>query len=122
MSGAGKYLKEKNPNIKVIALDSINSWYHTKGHPKPYKIEGIGIDFASPVLNTKVIDEFIGVGDDNALNMLKVMAHEYGILIGPSSGAVAYGAHEYAKTLPSDAVCVAIFGDSGRAYLTKNFY
>ncbi|MGE0206636.1 MAG: PLP-dependent cysteine synthase family protein [Candidatus Babeliales bacterium] len=122
ISGAGRYLKEKNPSIKVIALDSENSWYLTKGNPKPYKIEGIGIDFDSPVLNKTVIDEIIGVSDDHALTMLKTLALNHGLLVGPSSGAVAYAASQYAKNLPNDALCVMIFGDSGRAYLTKNFY
>ncbi|MGB8467489.1 MAG: cysteine synthase family protein [Candidatus Babeliales bacterium] len=122
VSGVGRYLKEKNPAIKIIALDSANSWHATQGNPKPYTVEGIGIDFASPVLNKSVIDEIIGVTDVDALAMLKTMARTHGLLLGPSSGAVAYGAYQYAKTLPAGAVCVAIFGDSGRAYLTKNFY
>jgi cystathionine beta-synthase len=122
MSGLGKYLKEKNPQIKVIALDSVNSWRSTNGNPKPYKIEGIGVDFASPVLDYSVIDEFIGVSDEDGLGMLKVMAREHGLLIGPSSGAVAYAAYEYSNTLAPTDVAVMIFGDSGRAYLTKDFY
>jgi len=122
MSGLGKYLKEKNPNVKVIALDSINSWRATNGNPKPYKIEGIGVDFASPVLDYSSIDQFIGVSDEDGLGMLKDMAHNHGLLIGPSSGAVAFATREYCKDLPKDALAVMIMGDSGRAYLTKNFY
>ncbi|MBI2775146.1 cysteine synthase family protein [Candidatus Dependentiae bacterium] len=122
MSGLGKYLKEKNPNVKVIALDSINSWRSTNGNPKPYKIEGIGVDFASPVLDYSVIDEFVGVSDEDGLGMLKTMARHHGLLIGPSSGAVAYAACEYSKKLKATDVGVMIFGDSGRAYLTKDFY
>lgn len=122
VSGAGKYLKEKNPAIKVIAFDSENSWRSTKGHPKPYKIEGIGIDFDSPVLNKEVIDEIRTVSDEHAMAMLKTLATQHGLLVGPSSGAVAYAAREYTKQLDADAITVMIFGDSGRAYLTKNFY
>jgi cystathionine beta-synthase len=122
ISGVGKYLKEKNPAIKVLAVDSDTSWRTTNGNPRPYKVEGMGIDFETPVLNKAVIDEYLPVSDDNALNMLKVMASRYGLLIGPSSGAVAHAAAEYAKTLKTDDVLVMIFGDSGRAYLTKNFY
>ncbi|MDR3551331.1 MAG: cysteine synthase family protein [Candidatus Babeliales bacterium] len=122
ISGAGLYLKEQNPAIKVLAVDSINSFRTTKGHPKPYKIEGMGVDFDSPVLNHSIIDEFLTVSDDDGLGMLKTLAHKHAILAGPSSGAAAWAAQEYAKTLKSGDLVVAIFGDSGRAYLTKNFY
>lgn len=122
VSGAGRYLKEQNPNIKVIAVDSVHSFHATKGNPKPYKVEGMGIDFVNEVLNPAVIDEFFNVTDDHALDMLKHLAHNYGFLVGPSSGAVAYAAQEIAKHIPADSLGVAIFGDSGRAYLTKNFY
>ena len=123
ISGVGKYLKERNPNAKVLAVDSDTSWRTTKGHPKPYKVEGMGIDFETPVLNKAVIDDYLAVSDDNALGMLKTMAKDYGLLVGPSSGAVAYAAQEYAKKHFKDGdMGVIIFGDSGRAYLTKNFY
>lgn len=122
ISGAGRYLKEKNPNVKVIALDSSNSWYSTKGNPKPYKVEGMGIDFESPVFEKDIVDEIIPIDDDDALSILKTLAHKHGLLVGPSSGAVAYGAFTYAKKLKQDDVAVMIFGDSGRAYLSKNFY
>jgi cystathionine beta-synthase len=122
MSGLGKYLKEKNPAVKVLAMDALTSWRATNGHPQPYKIEGLGVDFSSPVLNYSVIDEFIGVSDDDGLGMLKIMARDHGLLVGPSSGAVAWAAYEYSKKLTADAVVVMILGDSGRAYLTKDFY
>lgn len=122
ISGVGRFLKEKNPNIKVIACDSNNSWFSTKGHPQPYKLEGIGIDFDSPVLRKDVIDEYIQVKDDDAIAMLRYLAQKKGFLVGPSSGATAYATQQYTKNLPADAVVVTIFGDSGRAYLTKNFY
>lgn len=123
VSGVGKYLKEKNPSITVCAIDSDVSWRSTKGNPKPYKVEGMGIDFETPVLNKAIIDEYLPVSDDQALGMLKIMAARYGLLVGPSSGAVAYAAYDYAKKHFRDTDRgVIIFGDSGRAYLTKNFY
>jgi len=122
ITGAGRYLKEQNKKVKVIALDSINSFRATGGNPKPYKVEGMGIDFESPVIDYSVIDEVLPVSDDNALAMLKTLATQHGLLVGPSSGAVAYGAYTYAKNLTKDDIVVMIFGDSGRAYLTKNFY
>lgn len=122
VSGAGRYLKEQNPAIKVLAMDSDTSFRTTNGNPKPYKVEGMGVDWVSPVLEHAIIDEFIPVSDDNALGMLKTMAHQHGMLIGPSSGAVAYAAQQYAKTMQKGDLGVMVFGDSGRAYLTRNFY
>lgn len=123
ISGAGRYLKEQNPNVKVLAVDSVNSFRATNGHPKPYKVEGMGIDFVSPVLNKEIIDQYLEVSDEQALGMLPHLARKYGLLVGPSSGAVVFAAHDYAKKHmgPND-LGVMICGDSGRAYLTKNFY
>lgn len=122
ISGAGKFLKEQNPNVKVIAVDVDTSFHATGGHPKPYKMEGIGIDFKSPCLDESVIDEFLLVSDKDGLDMLKTMASKYGFLIGTSSGAVAYAVHSYLGKLMKDDVVVMIFGDSGRAYLSKDYY
>ncbi len=121
ISGAGKFLKEQKKDLQVICLDSIHSFRATKGNPKPYKVEGMGVDFDNKVLNNAVIDEFYCVTDDQALDMLKPMATQHGFLIGPSSGAVAYAVKEYSKKLSKDDVVVMIFGDSGRAYLSKYF-
>jgi len=120
--GSGKFLKEMNPEIKVIALDSENSWYSTHGKPKPYKLEGIGMDFSSPIFEKEIVDDVIPVSDKNAISTLKKLANEHGLLLGPSSGAVAHGAFEYAKKLNPENIVVMVFGDSGRAYLTKEFY
>jgi len=123
ISGAGRYLKEQNPDIKILAVDSINSFRSTNGHPKPYKVEGMGIDFVSPVLNKEIIDDYLEVSDEQALGMLPHLAKNYGLLVGPSSGAVVSAAHDYAiKHMGPNDLGVMICGDSGRAYLTKNFY
>jgi cystathionine beta-synthase len=123
VSGVGKYLKEQNHQIKVLAIDMASSFRATKGNPKSYKIEGIGIDFETPVLNEAVIDEFLLVNDEQGLGMLKPLAKNYGLLVGLSSGAVAYCAQQYAKeNFKEGDLGVMIFGDSGRAYLTKNHY
>jgi cysteine synthase A len=83
----------------------------------------MGIDFETPVLNKAVIDDYLPVSDEDALDMLKILASHYGLLVGPSSGAVAFAACQYAKKYFTDTdLGVIIFGDSGRAYLTKNFY
>jgi cystathionine beta-synthase len=122
VSGVGRYLKERNPNIKIIAVDSVNSYRATHGNPKPYRVEGMGIDFDSPVLDHTVLDEILTVSDEDAIAMLKLVAAK-GFLVGPSSGAVAHAAYEYAKKHLSERDrVVIIFGDSGRAYLSKGFY
>lgn len=122
IAGASKYLKERNPDIKIIGVDTATSYHATKGNPKPYKLEGLGIDFDAPLLAESIIDDFIYVTDDDAIAMLKTMARKHGYLIGVASGAVAHAVHEYVKDLPADAVVVTLFTDSGRAYLTKGFY
>lgn len=122
VSGAGKYLKEQNPAITVIGVDSINSYRATKGHPKPYKIEGMGVDFDAPLLDEKTISEFLLAHDEQAIAMLKELARNHGLLVGPASGAVAHCVKEYSKNLTKNDTVVMVFGDSGRAYLTKNFY
>jgi len=120
--GAGKYLKEQNKAVKILGVDSVNSYQATKGNPQPYALEGMGIDYDTPLLDQAAIDGFLNVADADAISMLKIMARKHGLLIGPASGAVAQATYEYAKTAPADAVIVMLFGDSGRAYLTKNFY
>lgn len=122
ISGVGKFLKEKNPKIKIIAVDVDTSFHSTDGCPLPYKMEGIGIDFKTPCLNDSVIDEFIPVSDAHGLGILPIMASQYGLLIGTGSGAVSYVVHNYLKKLKKNDVVVMLFGDSGRAYLSKNYY
>ena len=122
ISGVGKFLKEKNPKIKIIAVDVDNSFHATKGNPKPYKMEGIGIDFDTPCLDESVIDEFLSVSDEQSFAMLKKMASKYGFLLGTSGGAVAHAIQNYLGKLKKGDMVVVIFSDSGRAYLSKNYY
>jgi cystathionine beta-synthase len=123
VSGVGRYLKEHNPAITVIAVDAATSYRATHGHPQPYAIEGMGIDFNSPVLDTRYIDEIMLAHDADALPLLARLAQQHGLLVGPSSAAVAWAAHTYAAAhFTAHDVGVLIFGDSGRAYLSKQFY
>jgi cysteine synthase A len=87
--------------------------------PKPYKLEGIGIDFETPILNeyTSVIDEFIGIEDHHGFDALTFLARQHGLLCGPSSGAVVHGLMNYLPRLKVGDVAVVILADSGRAYL-----
>lgn len=120
--GAGKYLKEQNSNITVLGVDSPCSYRSTGGNPQPYAIEGLGVDFDAPNIDNNVIDEYLTTSDADTLAMLKELAHKHGLLVGPASGAVAHAVKQYAKKLSKDDCLVMIFGDSGRAYLTKGFY
>ncbi len=125
ITGVGKFLKTHNPAIKIIALDSVNSFHSTRGNPQPYKIEGMGIDFYSDIIdynNNDFIDEIIAVTDEDTFAMAKNLARNYGFLVGTTSAAVAWGVHHYLPRLKKDDVVVMLFGDSGRAYLSKNIY
>ncbi len=122
VSGAGKYLKEKNPNVKIIAVDCATSFHATNGHPKPYKLEGIGLDFETPCFDESVIDDIVAVTDNQAIRMMREMACRHGLLIGTSSGAVAYAVTKYANKMRKGELAVMIMGDSGRAYLSKGYF
>jgi len=114
ISGIGKYLKEQNPNIRIIAVDEAPTTKKNK-----HKIEGIGVGINTN-LDTSVVDEFVFIDGSDAFAMAKKMAKE-GFLIGLSSGAVMHATQQYAKKLTQDDVVVTILADSGRAYLTKLF-
>jgi len=118
--GAGRYLKEQNPNIKVIGVDSPNSFRSTKGNPKPYNIEGIGVDLDSELLDYSVIDDFIEISDKDAFSFTPHLASR-GIMGGLTSGAVACAIEKYSEHLTENDYVVTIFGDSGRSYLSKAF-
>ena len=122
VSGVGRYLKERNSSIRIHAVDAATSFYSTNGKPKPYVLEGIGIDFINDIADFSVIDEVIPVTDQEGLSMLPILAKQYGLLVGPSSGAIAAGVMKKLPTFKQNDVVVMICGDSGRAYLTKNFY
>lgn len=120
ISGVGKYLKEKNPAIKIIGIDAATSKLSSPTCPKTYKAEGIGVDVITDTLNREVIDEIIPVQDDDLFAMTKTLAKK-GYLVGLSSGAVMHATLEYCKKLSENDVVLVIFADSGRAYLSKVF-
>jgi cystathionine beta-synthase len=120
ISGVGKYLKEQNPDIKIIGVDAATSMYSSP-EPKAYNVEGLGIDVISETFNQSVIDEILPISDEDAFAMTRVLAKDHGIMVGISSGAVMHVALEYAKKLKETDVLVVILADSGRAYLNKVF-
>ncbi len=119
ISGVGKFLKEKNPEIKIIGVDAATSVFSSK-NPKAYNVEGIGIDVISETFDQSVVDEIIPINDNDAFVMTKKLAKQ-GLLVGISSGAVMHVALNYCKNLTEKDIVVIIFGDSGRAYLSKVF-
>jgi len=121
ISGAGKYLKEKNPKIKIIGIDAATSTFSSK-NPKSYETEGIGIDVVTGNLDLSVVDEIITIQDSDSFATTRKLAQEHGLLVGLSSGAVMHVALEYDKKhLKKTDIAVVMFGDSGRAYLSKVF-
>jgi len=119
ISGTAKFLKEMNPNIKVIGIDAANSKL-SNPCPKAYKAEGIGVDVISDTLNRSVIDEILTIEDEDAFGTARALAKK-GLLIGISSGAVMHIALKYCEKLKESDIAVVILADSGRAYLSKLF-
>lgn len=129
ISGIGKFLKEKNPNIKIIMLDPIGSIYYdyfkTKKIPHDgscsYLVEGVGEDHLALAMDFSIVDEVLQFNDKNAFTTARKLAREEGILAGGSSGANIWGALAIAKTLTKPATIVTVLPDSGIKYLSKCF-
>lgn len=126
ITGVGKYLKEKNPSVKIIGVDPEGSIFHhrfykTKGGSHSYKIEGIGEPFIPETIDLKIVDEIITVQDKEAFLMTRRLAREEGLLVGGSSGAAVIGALKIAKNLKEKDLVVVLLPDSGRNYLSTIF-
>lgn len=119
VSGIGKYLKEKNPDIKVIGVEPASSPLITEGKAAAHKIQGIGANFVPDVLNVDIMDEVITVTDDDALNTMKDLARTEGVLVGVSSGAAVYAAGQIAARPENEGKkIVVILPDTGERYLS----
>jgi cysteine synthase A len=123
ISGVGKVLKEKLPNIKIIAVEPKKSCVLSGGAPAPHKIQGIGAGFVPDTLNTNIYDEVIMVEDDDAISMTNRLAKEEGILVGISAGANVFVASEFAKKEEhKDKNIVTFLCDSGERYLSTGIF
>ncbi len=119
VSGIGKYLKEKNSDVKVVAVEPAASPLLSEGKAGPHKIQGIGANFIPDALDQTVIDEIVTVSDDDALDTMKEIACTEGLLVGVSSGAAVYAAGQVAaREENAGKRIVVILPDTGERYLS----
>lgn len=123
VSGVGAYLKQQNPNVKVVAVEPAGSPVLSKGTPGPHKIQGIGAGFVPDTLNTDVYDEIITVENEDAFETGRTLARKEGLLVGISSGAAVYAATQLAKRPENKGkVIVALLPDTGERYLSTPMF
>lgn len=119
LTGTGKYLKEKNPNIKIVAMEPASSPFLTKGVAGLHKIQGIGAGFIPGILDTEIYDEIIMVENEDAYEGARAMVREEGLLTGISAGAALHAATELAKRPENNGkMIVVLIPDTGERYLS----
>lgn len=123
ITGVGEYLKSQNPEIKVVAVEPLDSPVLSEGKAGPHKIQGIGAGFMPDTLNTKIYDEIVAVSSEDAFEMGKEIAQTEGVLVGISSGAALYTALELAKRPEYQGkTIVALLPDSGDRYYSTPLF
>lgn len=123
ISGVGAFLKSKNPNVKIVAVEPTDSPMLSKGTAGPHKIQGIGAGFIPDTLNTEIYDEIITVSNEDALNTGRNIAKQEGLLVGISSGAALWAATELAKRPElSGKNIVVLLPDTGERYLSTALF
>lgn len=118
--GTAKFLKKKNPQVKIIAVDAANSAF-SNPRPKAYKAEGLGIDSVPDFYDESAINHVVAITDNQAFASCRKLAKEQGLLVGGSSGAVYAALQKYSGKLTKNDFAVAVFADSGKPYLEKIF-
>ena len=123
LSGVGEYLKSRNPNVKIVAVEPAGSPVLSKGTPGPHKIQGIGAGFVPDTLNTEIYDEIITVENEDAFETGRVLAGNEGLLVGISSGAAVFAATELARRPENQGkIIVALLPDTGDRYLSTPMF
>jgi cysteine synthase A len=123
ITGAGEYLKERNPKLRVVAVEPASSAVLSGRAPGPHKIQGIGAGFVPPVLNREIIDEIVQVGDEDAIATAQRAAREEGALVGISCGAALWAAIDIGRRPESQGKRIAVvLPDSGERYVSTPFF
>lgn len=118
ISGVGRYLKERNPKIRIVGADPDGSIL-SGGTPKPWKVEGIGEDYVPKTFNSQVVDSWVRVTDKESFSAARRIARMEGLLVGGSCGTCAAAAFKYAERLTPQDLMVVVMPDTGRNYLSK---
>ena len=123
VTGVGEYLKSKNPDVKIVAVEPASSAVLSTGVAGPHKIQGIGAGFVPEVLNTKIYDEIISVSNEDAFETGRLIGRSEGVLVGISSGAAAWAAIELAKRPENEGKnIVVLLPDTGDRYLSTQLF
>ena len=120
LSGVARYLKEQNPDVKIVGADPEGSVL-SGGTPRPWKVEGIGEDFVPKTFNSQLVDDWIRVSDAESFHTARALARREGLLVGGSSGTAVAAALRFAQRLTAEHLVVALCADTGRNYLSKFF-
>ena len=123
VTGVGEYLKSKNPEVKIVAVEPASSAVLSTGVAGPHKIQGIGAGFVPDVLNTGIYDEIFTVANEDAFDTGKLIGKSEGVLVGISSGAAAFAAIEIAKRPENKGkTIVVLLPDTGDRYLSTPLF
>src|SRR5215218_1033618 len=122
ITGAGRYLKERNPKLRVVGVEPASSPVISGGRPGPHKIQGIGAGFVPPVLDRDLLDEVIAIDDEDALETARLVARREGVLAGISCGAALWAALEVARRDGAGERIAVVLPDSGERYVSTPFF